>query len=321
MAEAFPSGSGDEIGPDSYGFSCQSCPKRFSSQEELRSHRNEHKTSSQEHWYWCNLCNKTIKFKRDIRSHKQWHAGDKRHYCYKCDQVYSKEADLKKHERDHDDILKCSLCTKEFIQQRALEKHELTCGQEQTLYPCEVPNCKKVFKRASNLNTHQQKFHPEKKIKEGYKSTVPVQLYNYTLHEDISDCSSPEKEDVYYAARQLNNKRAKLQGVELADLTLVTEQDAVLSVRLVDDSHVQQIRDFKSGQNNNSDAKVVKKSQEEEIHVNNNSVQRKPFVSCPKCDKKFKNNMLGHGALQWHQDPPFDSNKVLGNCVHGKLSK
>lgn len=36
---------------------------------------------------------------------------------------------------------------------------------------------------------------------------------------------------------------------------------------------------------------------------------------CSRCDKKFKNNMLGLCALQWHQDNPFHSNKVLGMCA------
>jgi len=171
----------------SESFICDQCPKIFSKEGSLKSHKNLHSRSVK-----CDKCPRTFHESSHLKmkEHSYIHTGEKPHSCDQCHmrfasagnlnrhrlRVHVKEKtvkcdkcpylcfdvnDLKIHTRTHtgEKPFKCNHCSKVFAQSCQLKSHKLT---HTGVKPFSCDLCSKTFSDPSNLRNHRKKHTGEK---------------------------------------------------------------------------------------------------------------------------------------------------------------
>ncbi|XP_067670182.1 zinc finger protein 160-like [Haliotis asinina] len=165
-------------------FKCETCGQRFDCNKLLKKHMKIHKT------WKCRRCDIDFETREELKIHRDQHKTPFR--CVACDFASKTASELKQHMKGHDDIDEfiCKICDKTFVTATALYNHQLThinlkkftceyCGSgfthRSTLiihkrvhtgerpYPCTM--CDKAFIEKSALRSHMISHSSERKHK------------------------------------------------------------------------------------------------------------------------------------------------------------
>ena len=168
----------------SSSYSCEDCPKMFTS----ISHLNRHRQSvhlKKVHPCTEEGCPKTFTRADYLQRHiKTIHEGAKPFKCWRCGVSFSRKESLKQHEESvHLGIKKycCSECNTSFTQKKDLQRHlasihgqgERRVQVNKKTHVCAT--CEKAFPRPSVLKKHVEAAHPEvaKAEEEAYLASNP----------------------------------------------------------------------------------------------------------------------------------------------------
>ncbi|XP_073832618.1 uncharacterized protein [Musca autumnalis] len=133
------------------GFKCSDCPKRFSKQTALASHRQVHKIKSSTPNIFCQLCQRAFVSTKTLTDHiKIRHPDAEKYSCDVCGKKFILEERLTRHMSSHKD-LNCNICGKEFTSEPTLKEH-MNIHSGACPYLCS--ECGKAFKFASSLRKH-----------------------------------------------------------------------------------------------------------------------------------------------------------------------
>jgi KRAB domain-containing zinc finger protein len=169
-------------------FQCESCPKKFLSEENFIAHKIRHTGQSP---YQCSVCNKSFTIRSSVKKHMILHVE---HYkCGRCGRAFITEEERDQHAAQHKEMkprLKnyqcsvcfakfhtaydatkhikvkhfnekefgCSICEKKFHSKYAANKHLQTHDKNRTMaHKCEI--CEKSFFNIGSLKSHQLQHH------------------------------------------------------------------------------------------------------------------------------------------------------------------
>ena len=104
-------------------FSCEKCPKKFTSPGDLAKHNTTHSGNKP---FICDICNQAFSRAGNLRAHRNaTHFFEKLFQCTVCDKTFSRSNQIKQHEMLHTDErpFECKLCANSFRRPRDLEHH------------------------------------------------------------------------------------------------------------------------------------------------------------------------------------------------------
>lgn len=132
-------------------FSCQQCPRLFSTSRDLMVHQRSH---AGERIYHCHLCKKPFVHPHQLKTHQRVHTGEKPFSCSQCGKRFSQSSHIKRHMSVHTGEKRyvCSLCGKRFSQACSLKVHQAVHTGER---PYSCTKCGKSFSVLGNLVRHQ----------------------------------------------------------------------------------------------------------------------------------------------------------------------
>ncbi|XP_049835558.1 uncharacterized protein LOC126279123 isoform X1 [Schistocerca gregaria] len=112
-------------GQDEDKFSCDSCEKKYKTEEKLDSHRIREHSKPGERPYSCNICNKKFSGRSTVIYHRRTHTGEQPHECTTCGKTFTRPDALRQHTRSHTNERKfrCSVCNKKCSSRDTLNKH------------------------------------------------------------------------------------------------------------------------------------------------------------------------------------------------------
>ena len=134
---------------------CDKCDMRFINNTRLTDHiRNVHDKID----LTCPECPMTFKTSGQLYRHKNLaHSQDDRFECKYCGKRFSVTAQVRAHERVHEDAkFQCRFCSKMLKSERSLKAHERYHTGEAN-YLCKL--CNKAFTSKSRLSNHEQGVH------------------------------------------------------------------------------------------------------------------------------------------------------------------
>lgn len=195
-------------------FSCNICARSFAEKSNLNQHLRLHEKKLAESKspikYECYVCGDAVTYKHlsNLRRHMRLHFGEKPLSCNVCAQKFSYTTDLKRHMKEHGEIVsttvtttankfQCQICeysskygnhlrehlrrhigekpytwnvcSKMFASSSHLNRHSRTHGKLK-LFKCEI--CSKKFRDQSILNNHFRWTHSNEKPEKKYKCSV-----------------------------------------------------------------------------------------------------------------------------------------------------
>ncbi|KAI1303113.1 Zinc finger protein [Halotydeus destructor] len=132
-------------------FSCELCPKRFLSKQELIQHGVSHSVDKA---FSCKQCGKAFTCQRYLEKHVKTHIGLKKYKCDHCDREFADKTGFTAHVRAHlgERPYACDMCEKSYTIKAHLTSHKLSHSDDR---PFECKECGKTFKSRSNLRTHK----------------------------------------------------------------------------------------------------------------------------------------------------------------------
>lgn len=103
-------------------FYCNLCPRKFSVEEALNRHINDHDTETR---YPCSMCNKAFRTKYDYRRHQEVHSSRKNLTCEFCLESFENTQNLNLHLKTHtgERMFLCTFCNKTFRDKSHLVNH------------------------------------------------------------------------------------------------------------------------------------------------------------------------------------------------------
>lgn len=142
-------------------FCCTACKKRFSSQNELKSHEY---VCSKLKIFKCELCEKQFTKSHDLKRHGEFVHEKKRNFkCDSCSKTFQMKTHLKRHENTCklkiENEIKCELCHFKFARKEDLNRHIDYVHKEIKQFQC--PSCELAFKRRFDLNRHFGNIHEQ----------------------------------------------------------------------------------------------------------------------------------------------------------------
>ncbi|KAG7174943.1 Zinc finger protein 26-like 10 [Homarus americanus] len=131
-------------------FTCQYCLKVFARKEGLQKHTCP-KGGHQERLK-CSLCSRCFLNPNLLEQHYLRHKGNKK--CIRCNRTFSNLASLERHMKicpsvEISSFFKCSICGKDMVSERMLERHMASHSRQ---YQCEL--CGKPYSNSTNLAQH-----------------------------------------------------------------------------------------------------------------------------------------------------------------------
>lgn len=101
-------------------FSCQFCPKTYTSLGALKMHIRTHTKPCK-----CSICGKSFSRPWLLQGHIRTHTGDKPFSCTYCHRAFADKSNLRAHLQTHSDVKKysCKTCSKTFSRMSLLTKH------------------------------------------------------------------------------------------------------------------------------------------------------------------------------------------------------
>lgn len=210
-------------------YSCDECPKKYTSMEHLRYHkraihRNERPFAcslcsktfhdkaylakhclihSKEKPFVCEICSKAFSHKSNLTRHKVCHVGERKFECDVCFKKFMFQAILNTHKLTHVAIeFSCSECPKVFISRHGLTRHVKFKHNEPHLKPFKCELCEKSFKENTTLKSHFRAVHLQLKPFECVRCKWKFSSSgNFIAHERI--CKGLI---VKFVSRNLNRK-------------------------------------------------------------------------------------------------------------------
>lgn len=134
-------------------FPCQQCDKKFFFLHDYKNHMNTH-SGTKDHV--CETCGAKFSSGENLSSHRYWHF--KRHQCDVCGKYFALMGKLRVHKNTHTNTkpYSCSHCGYAFADDGALRRH-IKSVHEGRKYTCF--SCGKQFTQAYDLTRHKQKEH------------------------------------------------------------------------------------------------------------------------------------------------------------------
>eukprot|EP00088_Acartia_fossae_P020967 TRINITY_DN22455_c0_g1_i1.p1 TRINITY_DN22455_c0_g1~~TRINITY_DN22455_c0_g1_i1.p1 ORF type:complete len:521 (+),score=78.26 TRINITY_DN22455_c0_g1_i1:54-1616(+) len=142
---------------------CQLCDKVFTVARSLRYHlKIKHKIGAE---FSCDICKKLFYYEYELETHRKCHVGERTFKCDLCDKGFLQEKNLIQHkasmhstreEKEKNRTFVCSKCGKGFFSKGALQEHEFL-HSDLKQFSCNV--CGKLFKQASGLRAHTNRYH------------------------------------------------------------------------------------------------------------------------------------------------------------------
>lgn len=122
----------------------------------LKKHQLTHLVGKE---YSCDICPKKFTTQAGLKTHLTIHNGEKKFQCQECLKKFTLAGNLKTHIAKMHSVdrprYECENCPKIFISQEKLDAHEQTLhSTEKKLFPCEV--CHKTFTLMGNMKKHMK---------------------------------------------------------------------------------------------------------------------------------------------------------------------
>ena len=137
---------------------CEICEKQFTSQEDLKKHKQIHIDSKS--FYVCDICGEGFAKRCTMTEHMSKHQSGRDQQssnfdCDTCDKSFTKYSALHCHKIIHmkQGPYKCDICLKSFVKKNTLQSHLMTHYDDRP-HKCTV--CHKGFKRTYTLKEHMK---------------------------------------------------------------------------------------------------------------------------------------------------------------------
>ncbi|XP_074063184.1 zinc finger protein 215-like [Macrotis lagotis] len=134
--------------------------------------------------YKCNECGSIFTKWANLTRHQRIHSGEKSYKCNECGSTFTKWANLTRHQRIHsgEKPFKCDECGKAFTQRTYLTQHQLTHMREK---PFKCTQCGKAFFQRTHLIQHHHTHIEEKPFKCNEIGKVYSSISQLNLHQKI----------------------------------------------------------------------------------------------------------------------------------------
>ena len=199
---------------------CERCETMFSNKQNLLRHISFIHNKSQAGRWVCQYCGKEFKQSGTLYNHKQMHEGVK-FKCPHCDNIYSANANLKKHMNKHkvQNLIKCNICEKE-IPDYTLKTHLITHSEKK--HHCRYCEYKTYSKRELTVHLTRKKHQGRTIFKTCEVCNKDIASKEYKDHYDghKEQCSICDFKGKY--KKSLNNHMKKVHNVP-------TSTDAVVN--------------------------------------------------------------------------------------------
>ena len=140
-------------------YECPKCPKKYANYVNLKMH---YLAVHEGIRYPCTYegCSREFTNEKTMREHVRGdHEGNYPFRCEICDRGFFQSSFHTAHMNSHYGIkaFECGLCGSKYAHSSDLNRHLLTCGEEETPHPC--PQCGKVFKSERRMKEHKRYVH------------------------------------------------------------------------------------------------------------------------------------------------------------------
>lgn len=151
----------------SCSFACSICGAKFLTQEKTAEHEQAKHAGEtfEDRPFKCkeNDCNLSFKNLNHLKSHQQAIHMTKQlnHKCPECEKTFSLKAHLTVHIRQHSSTFPCNYpdCNRIFRKLNSLKDHFEKVHAISEIYLCEFENCQERFKMLIQLKQHRQEEH------------------------------------------------------------------------------------------------------------------------------------------------------------------
>lgn len=252
------------------------------------------KTRSSGNTHECNLCSFNCVTLSELQQHFNEHIKKKLHKCLLCTYKSHDKECLNKHMQEHYGSLKLQIEKINTIVIASMTKHE----KEKVIHQCVI--CKKVYKYATSLHTHNSNVHDQKKMlqcancKIQYSTKSQMKRHMEKHSNVIHKCPKCVVTFKYYRNLTLHLKRGCSVKKQVVEKKLHTCEVCGLQVRNASclRDHMITHSDYKAYQCEECGDKF-KRRKNLRTHMFRRHIHKmrsQTFVECKICNMKFENN-------------------------------